>query len=95
MFYSDTRHVRYPGIAKSMADSWETARRRTAGNDYLFGTLAGPARLSFVTVDTGYFLGNARPGANLRSIDRQRAVARDSCRTADLAGFPEPIPPAG
>ena len=30
----------------------------------------------------------SRPGANLRSIDRQRAVARDSRRTADLAGFP-------
>ena len=27
-------------------------------------------------------------GCDLRSIDRQRAVARDSRRTADLAGFP-------
>jgi len=61
MFYSDARHVLYPGIAATMADGWETARRRTAGNDYLVVTLAGPARLAFVTVDTGYFLGNA-PG---------------------------------
>ena len=73
MFYSDARHVLYPGIAKSMADGWETARRRTAGNDYLVVTLAGPARLSFVTVDTGYFLGNApgRVRISARSTDNE------------------------
>ena len=27
MFYSDARHVLYPGIARTMADGWETARR--------------------------------------------------------------------
>ena len=42
-------------------EGWETARRRTAGNDYLVVTLAGPSRLSYVDIDTGYFLGNA-PG---------------------------------
>ena len=61
MFYSDARHVLYPGVARTMAEGWETARRRTAGNDYLVVTLAGPSRLSFVSLDTGYFLGNA-PG---------------------------------
>src|SRR6476646_7084794 len=73
MFYSDARHVLYPGIARSMADGWETARRRTAGNDYLVVTLAGPARLSFVTVDTGYFLGNApgRVRISARSTDNE------------------------
>ncbi len=61
MFYSDARQVLYPGVARSMSEGWETARRRTAGNDYLVVTLAGPARLSYVDIDTGYFLGNA-PG---------------------------------
>ena len=61
MFYSDARHVLYPGVARTMAEGWETSRRRTTGNDYLVVTLAGPSRLSFVTLDTGYFLGNA-PG---------------------------------
>lgn len=61
MFYSDARHLLYPGVAATMADGWETARRRTAGNDYVVVTLAGPARLSFIDIDTGYFLGNA-PG---------------------------------
>jgi allantoicase len=88
MFYSDARHVLYPGIAKSMADGWETARRRTAGNDYLVVTLAGPARLSFVTLDTGYFLGNApgRVRISARSADNdpwreilaERLVSPDS-----------------
>jgi allantoicase len=69
MFFSDARHVLYPGIAASMADGWETARRRTAGNDYIVVTLAGPAELEYVTIDTGYFLGNA-PGRVRLSAQR-------------------------
>ena len=30
MFYSDARQVLYPGVARSMSEGWETARRRTA-----------------------------------------------------------------
>ena len=54
-----------------MAEGWETSRRRTTGNDYLVVTLAGPSRLSFVTLDTGYFLGNApgRVRISARSAD--------------------------
>ena len=61
MFYSDARLLLYPGIARSMAEGWETARRRTAGNDYVVVTLAGPSQLHYVDIDTSYFLGNA-PG---------------------------------
>ena len=61
MFYSDARQVLHPGVARSMSEGWETARRRTAGNDYLVVTLAGQARLSYVDIDCHYFLGNA-PG---------------------------------
>src|SRR3978361_1748804 len=59
MFYSDARQVLYPGVARSMSEGWETARRRTAGNDYLVVTLAGPARRSYVDIDTGNFPGTA------------------------------------
>ncbi len=82
MFFSDARHVLHPGVAGSMADGWETARRRTAGNDYLVVTLAGPATLDFVTVDTGYFLGNA-PGS-----------VRLSGRPADTSPWREIVPPS-
>lgn len=61
MFYSDARLLLYPGVARSMAEGWETARRRTAGNDYVVVTLAGPSKLDYVDIDTAYFLGNA-PG---------------------------------
>ena len=65
MFYSDARQLLYPGVARSMAEGWETARRRTAGNDYVVVTLAGPARLHYVDFDTSYFLGNAPGWARL------------------------------
>ena len=69
MFYSDARHVLYPGIARTMADGWETARRRTAGNDYLVVTLAGPARLSFRDRRHRVLPGQrARPGADLGQV---------------------------
>ena len=48
-----------------MADGWETARRRGTGNDYVVVTLAGPSRLHYVDLDTGYFLGNAPGWARL------------------------------
>ena len=61
MFYSDPRQVLYPGVARDMSEGWETARRRNGGNDYIVVSLAGPARLHYADIDTGYFLGNA-PG---------------------------------
>lgn len=80
MFYSDARQVLYPGVARVMSEGWETARRRTVGNDYIVVTLAGPARLTFADLDTGYFLGNA-PGR-----------ARLSARTDDEAPWREILP---
>jgi allantoicase len=88
MFYSDARQVLYPGVARSMAEGWETARRRTAGNDYLVATLAGPSFLSYVDIDTSYFLGNA-PG-------RVRLSGRTDAESQWQEILPEsPISPDG
>ena len=87
MFYSDARQVLYPGVARSMSEGWETARRRTAGNDYLVVTLAGPSHLSYVDIDTGYFLGNAPGRARLSGrVDEEapwREILPESAITPD------------
>lgn len=80
MFYSDPRQVLYPGVSRDMSQGWETARRRDGGNDYIVVTLAGPATLHHVDIDTGYFLGNA-PGE-----------IRLSARTAERDEWVEILP---
>ncbi|MGH3769577.1 MAG: allantoicase [Pseudonocardiaceae bacterium] len=59
MFFSSPANLLLPGPARSMAEGWETARRREGGNDWVVIQLAGTARLRDVVVDTSHFLGNA------------------------------------
>ena len=93
MFYSDARHVLHPGVARVMSDGWETARRRTAGNDYLVVTLAGPARLSYVDIDTGYFLGNAPGSVRLSARGDEEAPWRELLPVAPIAPrLAQPVP---
>jgi allantoicase len=85
MFYSDARNTLLPGGARSTGDGWENKRRRGSGNDYLVVALAGPARLSWIDIDTTWFIGNA-PGEMSVSVrdtgDAWREVlARQSVST--------------
>ena len=42
----------------SMADGWETRRRRTSGNDFAIIEFAKPATIRKIIVDTSFFKGN-------------------------------------
>jgi len=61
MFYSAPGNVLAPGRAAVMSDGWETARRRDDGNDWMVVSLAAPAVLHDVIIDTSRFVGNS-PG---------------------------------
>ncbi|MEU7765949.1 allantoicase [Nocardia sp. NPDC049190] len=61
-FYSSPNQLLYPGLARSMGDGWETARRRDDGNDWVRVRLAGPGVIRLAELDTSHFLGNS-PGA--------------------------------
>ncbi|WP_433295238.1 allantoicase [Actinoplanes sp. CA-030573] len=62
MFFGRPHNVLMPGLAQHMGDGWETARRRADGNEWAEVTLAAPAEIAFVDLDTSHFKGNA-PGA--------------------------------
>ncbi|MEH3153921.1 MAG: allantoicase [Gordonia paraffinivorans] len=62
MFYSSPQNLLLPGVARSMGDGWETARRRDDGNDWVEIGLAAEGLPRMIELDTSYFLGNA-PGA--------------------------------
>ena len=61
MFYGSPNNLISPGIPASMADGWETARRRDDGNDWVVVELGLPGTGRVVELDTSYFVHNA-PG---------------------------------
>lgn len=61
-FYGTPHQLLGRGVARSMGEGWETARRRDEGNDWVDVALACEGRVTLAELDTSYFLGNA-PGA--------------------------------
>ena len=47
-----------PGRGINMGDGWETARRRTPGNDWVIVALGHPGEIERIVVDTLHFKGN-------------------------------------
>ncbi len=61
MFYSSPANLISPGGPRNMGDGWETARRRTDGNDWVQIQLAAAGAIRLAELDTTHFIGNA-PG---------------------------------
>jgi allantoicase len=64
-FYSKPAQLISPGLARSMGEGWETARRRQPGNEWVAVRLAGAGAITLAELDTSYFLGNAPESARL------------------------------
>lgn len=69
MFYGSPQNLLRPGLARSMGEGWETARRRDEGNDWVVVRLAAPGRIRLVELDLSHFKGNAPGWAQLRALD--------------------------
>ncbi|HEX6873899.1 MAG TPA: allantoicase [Micromonosporaceae bacterium] len=69
MFYGTPSNMLLPGLARSMGEGWETARRRDAGNDWVLIQLGLPGTVRMVELDTRYFKGNAPGEAMLTGLD--------------------------
>jgi allantoicase len=62
MFFGSRQNLIMPGASRSMADGWETKRRRGPGHDWAIIKLGTPGTILRIEVDTRHFKGNA-PGA--------------------------------
>ena len=51
-------NLNVPGRGVNMGDGWETARRRTPGNDWAILALGFPGTIEKVEIDTAHFKGN-------------------------------------
>jgi allantoicase len=61
MFFGSRSNLIKPGPSRSMADGWETRRRRGPGNDWAIVKLAAAGTIERLEIDTTHFKGNA-PG---------------------------------
>jgi allantoicase len=66
MFFGRPHNLLMPGLAQHMGDGWETARRRTDGNEWVEIALAAPSSIDFLDLDTSHFKGNAPGAASVR-----------------------------
>jgi allantoicase len=68
-FYGSPDRLIAPGLARSMGEGWETARRRDDGNDWVEVRLATRGVVRVAELDTTWFLGNAPGAAGLSTYD--------------------------
>ncbi len=59
MFFGARNNLIMPSPPRSMADGWETRRRRTAGHEWAIVKLGARGSVVRVEVDTRFFKGNA------------------------------------
>ena len=63
-----TKHnLNFAGRGVNVGDGWETARRRTPGNDWVVLRLGHPGHIDKVEIDTAHFKGNYPDRAELRA----------------------------
>jgi len=65
MHFGSKEHLILPGRAKSMAEGWETRRRRGPGHDWAILKLGAAGRIEKVEIDTAHFKGNYPDSASL------------------------------
>lgn len=67
-FYGRPEQLISPGLARSMGEGWETARRRGSGNDWVEVSLACEGVVTLAELDTSWFLHNAPGTASLTGL---------------------------
>ena len=72
MYFSHRHNLNQPTSPSSMADGWETRRRRGPGNDWVVVRLAAEGVLRIAEVDTRFFKGNAPGWFSLDGRDASR-----------------------
>jgi len=77
MFYGAPNNLLRPGLARTMGEGWETARRRDAGNDWVTVRLGVPGAVRLVELDTSHFKGNAPGEAAVIGADADASTLDD------------------
>jgi allantoicase len=82
MFFGHRQNLIMPGRARSMADGWETRRRRGAGHDWSVIRLGAAGTVRRIEVDTDHFKGNAPDRCRLEGCAAPGASAGELVSSA-------------
>jgi allantoicase len=77
MFFGSRNSLIMPGEARTIAEGWETRRRRTPGHDWTVIQLGAAGTIVRVEVDTRRFKGNAPAACSLEVCARQSPTTWD------------------
>lgn len=79
MYFGRADNMLMPGLARSMGDGWENARRRDGGHDWAEIRLLGEGVLRVLEIDTTHYKGNAPHKAKLSAarMNGERRPAQD------------------
>jgi allantoicase len=69
MFFGSRNNLIKPGPSRSMADGWETRRRRGPGHDWAIVRLAAAGTIERLEIDTTHFKGNAPGRCTVEGVD--------------------------
>jgi allantoicase len=78
MFYGSRHNLIMPGQAHTIAEGWETQRRRTPGHDWVVIKLGAPAAIVRAEVDTRPFKGNAPAACSVEACSLSGLQSRSS-----------------
>lgn len=68
MFFGSRNNLIKPGPSMSMADGWETRRRRGPGHDWAVIRLAAAGTIERLLIDTSHFKGNAPAACTVEGV---------------------------
>jgi len=83
MFFGSRHNLIMPGDAGSIADGWETRRRRTPGHDWTVIQLGAPGVIVRAEVDTRPFKGNAPAACSIEACAIDSRAAWDPAVAVD------------
>ena len=75
MFFGSRNNLIKPGPSRSMADGWETRRKRGPGNEWAIIRLAGSGTIDQIEIDTSHFKGNAPALCTVEGVYAPQASA--------------------
>jgi allantoicase len=75
--YGSMWNLLFPGRGTSMADGWETRRRREPGFDWVILCLGHPGRIHHVEIDTAHFKGNYPHQISINAASLAKVVDAD------------------
>jgi len=88
MFFGSRNNLIKPGPSRSMADGWETRRRRGPGNDWAIIRLAAAGTIERLEIDTTHFKGNAPGRCTVEGVHAPGTAADQLAGWRMLLGSP-------